>query len=125
MTTRLTWRQLRLLDWLRDPHHDSLPQHAAIQWRAAMWPVSVLARLSGVATPYTYARCRRDLEALRAQGYVDTIIPGRWTLTEDLEVSHGLRSGNFSPPSEGAGSPCRYQRWYLEGAGSPSPRSSQ
>lgn len=82
MTPRLTWRQLRLLDWLRDPHHESLPQDPAINHRGAMWPVSRLARLSGVTTPYTYARCRRDLEALRAQGYVDTIIPGLWMLTE-------------------------------------------
>jgi hypothetical protein len=78
MTKRLTWRQLRLLDWMRAPQHPDLPQHPALDWKNALWKVSDLVRLSGVAEPYTYARCRQDLEALRARNLVDQLVPGRW-----------------------------------------------
>jgi hypothetical protein len=63
---------------MRDPRHPDLPTHEAIRWSEALWPVSALVRLSEVAEPYTYARCRRDLEALQAQNLVNQIVPGRW-----------------------------------------------
>lgn len=80
MTTRLTWRQLRLLDWMKDPHSDDLPIDPAIDYRGAMWKVSDLARRSGVTQHYTYAMCRRDLEALQDQNLVSQIVRGRWRL---------------------------------------------
>lgn len=82
MMTDLTWRQLRLLDWLREPQHPDLPTGPAIDWHRAMWRVSDLVRLSGVAKTYTYARCRRDLVALHREGLVDQVVPGRWYLTD-------------------------------------------
>lgn len=74
----LTWRQLRLLDWLQDPHSDDLPINPAIRWQDALWKVSDLARRSGVTQHYTYAMCRRDLEALQSRNLVAQLVPGRW-----------------------------------------------
>lgn len=78
MAQRLTWRELRLLDWMTAPQHDNLPNHPAIEWRHALWKVSDLARLSGVCRSYTNAMCRHDLDALAARGLVTQIVPGRW-----------------------------------------------
>jgi hypothetical protein len=73
----VTDRQRRLLAWMRDPQHPDLPTHEAIRWQDSLWPVSALVKLTGIEG-YTYARCRRDLEALREQNLVNPIVPGRW-----------------------------------------------
>jgi hypothetical protein len=78
MSDRLTWRELRLLDWMRAPHHPTLPQDPAIDLSAALWKVSDLVRLSGVTLTYNYARCRRDLDALNRHKLVTQLVPGYW-----------------------------------------------
>lgn len=77
---RLTWRQLRLLDWMQAPHHDMLPLDPAIDWTQAFWKASALANLSRVCEHYSYAMCRHDLQVLRSHDLVDELVPDRWRL---------------------------------------------
>lgn len=72
---QITWRQKRLVEWMRAPVHSSLPQDDTIDWTAALWKVSDLVKLAGVTTIYTDAQCRADIKALVALDLVSVFKP--------------------------------------------------
>lgn len=72
---RLTYRQMRLGAWMRDPRSSDLPQHEAIDWRDACFPAAALVRLTGIYddVPNPRSACLRDLHALLEHGDVTRI----------------------------------------------------
>lgn len=73
-----TYRQLRLLNWMRHPQHPSLPQNAAIDYeaqaRSMHWSAAKLAEISGVYEGMNARQargaCLRDLNHLCETGDV-------------------------------------------------------
>jgi hypothetical protein len=60
-----------------------------------MWKTSALVRLSGVQWGYTYAKCRRDLEALHAHGLIERLDRnGPWYLKEQATATTDLPNGS-------------------------------
>jgi hypothetical protein len=78
--THPSYRQLRLLAWMREPtrNNPDLPVHEAIKWDEAVWSVTEIMERSGVYTQGQRRACRADLEALRLLGRVMWI--GGWRL---------------------------------------------
>jgi hypothetical protein len=73
---RPTFRQLRLLAWLRRPI--GLPGHPAINWADAWWTAAELVDLAGVHD--SRRQCLGDLHQLRRLGLVERL-GNRWALT--------------------------------------------